>query len=308
MSKTYVKAKPQQGLKQNNNSNYNSNKKTKNYKSYNKKAMPRKNYNNNNNNNNNNSIPTTKIQKKKEICEMQNHKKMVRFNEIVEVGYTHPADEYDRTSIIASRLTSEDVMDILRLREQFRMETLEATKQRAMEESQQSSPLMSNLMMTSSMTEMNLAVYASTSQGNPSLLTEVPSVTTSIISSPVLTTRTTEEDGITQNQREIEYLIYQKQQLENNYFEALHYQQALQLLAQQQQQQQNIDLWRLYLQQQQQHTYESDIYLQQANSSFYSSILSNNVSPSMALWYSQDNTMTNSDYNAIPLMTEMEVM
>lgn len=297
MSKSYVKTKPQ-GLKQYNNTNNNSSKKGKNYKSYNKKAMSRKNYNYNNNN----TIPTTKIQKKKEICEIPNHKKMVCFNEIVEVGYTHPADEYDRTSISTSRLTSEDVMEILHLREQFRMETLEATKQRTMEESQQSSPVMNNLMMSSSMTEMNFAVYASTSQGNPSLLTEVPSVTTSIISSPVLTTRTTEEDRISQNQREIEYLIYQKQQLENNYLEALHYQQALQLIAQQQQQQQNIDLWRLYLQQQQ--SFESDIYLQQANSSFYSNALSNNISPSMALWYAQDN----SDYNAIPLMTEMEVM
>jgi len=300
MSKTYARVKSQ-GLKQNSNTNNNNgnNKKMKNYKSYNKKSSPRKYYNNNSNN----SVNTSKIQKRKEQYEVPIVRKMVHFNEIVEVGYTHPAEEYDRTSIVASKLTSEDIVEILQLREQFRLETLEATKKRAMEESQQASPIMGNLMPSSP--NMNFAVYASTSQGNSSLLTEVPSITTSIISSPVLTPRSNDDEAISQKQKEIEYMIYQRQQMENSYLEALHYQQALQLLNQQQQQQQH--LWRLYSQQQQAFI-ESDLYLQQANSSYYSNALSNNISPSMSLWFAQDSNMIPTEYDAFPLMTQMEVM
>jgi len=287
MSKSYVRSKAQ-SFKQN--SNNNNNKKVRNSKSYNKKLIQRKNYNNNT------KSTSTKIQKKKEVCEVQMLKKEVHFNEIVEVGYTHPSEEYDRTSIVASKLTSEDILEILSLREQYRKETIEATKQRAMEEAKQTSPVMS------SPTISNLAVYASTSVGSSSLLTEVPTVTPSIISSPVLTPRT-KEDDLAQKQREIEYMIYQKQQLENNYLEALHYQQTLQYLAQQQQ---NFDLWRLY---NQQSFIESDIYLQQTNTSYYpSTFVNNNVSPSMALWFAPDNAPFPSDYEVYPLMTQMEVM
>jgi len=292
MSKSYVKSKSQ-SFKQNSNNN---NKKTRNNKSYNKKIMQRKNYNNN--------IKSSyaKIQKKKEVCEAPVLKKMVHFNEIVEVGYTHPSEDYDRTSIVASKLTSEDIIDILNLRKQFEKETIEATKQKALEEAQQTSPTMSNLMPTTT-TMSNLAIYASTSVGNSSLLTEVPTVTPSIISSPVLTSHTKEED-LAQKQREIEYMIYQKQQMENNYLEALHYQQTIQFLAQQQQ---NYDLWRIYAQQQ--NIIESDIYLQQANPSLYSSTYANNnISPSMALWFAQDVVPIPSDYEFFPLMTQMEVM
>jgi len=298
MSKSYARVKSQ-GLKQNSNTNTNNNngnKKMKNYKSYNKKSSPRKHYNNSTNSSGNSS----KIQKKKEQYEVPVLRKMVHFNEIVEVGYTHPAEEYDRTSIVASKLTSEDIVEILHLREQFRLETIEATKKRAMEESQQSSPIMGNLMPSSP--NMNFAIYASTSQGNSSLLTEVPSITTSIISSPVLTPRSNEDELISQQQKEIEYMIYQRQQMENNYLEALHYQQALQLLNQQQQQQ---NLWRLYSQQQA--FIESDLYLQQANPSYYSNALSNNISPSMSLWFAQDSTMIPSEYD-YQLMAQMEVM
>jgi len=293
MSKSYVKSKSQ-SFKQN--SNNNNNKKTRNNKSYNKKVMQRKNYNNNI------KSSSAKIQKRKEVCEVPMLKKMVHFNEIVEVGYTHPSEDYDRTSIVASKLTSEDIIDILNLRKQFEKETIEATKQKALEEAQQTSPTMTNL-MPSSTTMSNLAIYASTSVGNSSLLTEVPTVTPSIISSPVLTPHTKEED-LAQKQREIEYMIYQKQQMENNYLEALHYQQTLQFLAQQQQ---NYDLWRLYAQQQ--NIIESDIYLQQANPSLYSSTYANNsISPSMALWFAQDIVPIPSDYELLPLMTQMEVM
>jgi len=296
MSKSYVRAKSQ-SFKQNSNNNNNNNgnnKKMKNSKPYNRKSMQRKFYNNNSNNNN-----TIKIQKKKEICDVP-MKKMVHFNEIVEVGYTHAAEEYDRTSIVASKLTAEDILEILHLREQFRMETLEVTRQRAMEESKQSSPILSNVMpSSSSMGDMNFAVYASTSIGNSSLLAEVPAVTPSIISSPVLTPRVNDDEMISQKQKEIEYMIYQKQQIENNYLEALHYQQALQILAQQQQQQ-NYDLWRLYSQPQQTFV-ESDLYLQ-AQSNFYSNL--NTVSPSMALWYAQDKAMS-TEYEAIPLMAQV---
>jgi len=290
MSKTYIRSK-QQGFKQNSNAtnNGNNNRKMRNPKSFNKKT-PRK-YNNNN------SVSGTKVQKKKEVCEVVPSmiKKMVHFNEIVEVGYTHPAEEYDRTSIVASKLTTDDILEILQLREQFRMETMEAVQQRAMEETQQSSPVLTNVIPTSN---MNFAIYASTSVGNSCLLTEVPSVTPSILSSPVLTPRTNDDEVITQQQREIEYMIYQKQQMENNYLEALHYQQALQILAQQQQQQQNFELWRLY---NQQPRIESDLYLKQANQTYYSSTFANNsASPSLSLWYAQE--------EALPLMTQMEVM
>jgi len=289
MSKSYVRSKSQ-SFKQNSNNN---NRKARNTKSYNKKLIQRKNYNNYNNT----KSSTTKIQKKKEVCEVQILKKTVHFNEIVEVGYTHPSEEYDRTSIVASKLTSEDILDILSLREQYRKETIEATKQRAMEEAKQTSPIMSSPSMS------NLAVYASTSVGNSSLLTEVPIVTPSIISSPVLTPRT-KEDDLAQKQREIEYMIYQKQQMENNYLEALHYQQTLQFLNQQQQ---NFDLWRMY--NQQQNLIESDIYLQQTNTSYYpSTFINNNVSPSMALWYAPETVPIPSDYEVYPLMTQMEVV
>ncbi|OUM62681.1 hypothetical protein PIROE2DRAFT_61720 [Piromyces sp. E2] len=307
MSKSYVRPKSQSFKPNSNNiNNNNGNKKMKNNnKPYNRKSMSRKYYNNNNNNNSNNTN-TIKIQKKKEIGDVP-MRKMVHFNEIVEVGYTHAAEEYDRTSIVASRLTSEDILEILHLREQFRIETLEATRQRAMEEAKQSSPVLTNNMPSSpSMGDMNLAVYASTSIGNSSLLTEVPAVTPSIISSPVLTPRANDEEMITQKQKEIEFMIYQKQQMENSYLEALHYQQALQIFAQQQQQQQqqqNYDLWRLYSQPQ---TFvESDLYLQ-AQANLYSNI--NNVSPSMALWYAQDKVMMSTEYETVPLMTQMEVM
>lgn len=291
MSKTFVRAKSQ-GFKQNstNNNNNGNNKKMKNNKPYNRKSMPRKYYNSNNS--------TIKNQKKKEICNVP-MKKMVHFNEIVEVGYTHAAEEYDRTSIVVSKLTSEDILDLLHLRERFRMETLEASRQKAMEESKQSSPVLSNIIPSSpSISEMNLAVYASTSIGNSSLLTEVPAVTPSIISSPVLTPRTKDDEMKSQKQKEIEYMIYQKQQMENNYLEALHYQQAIQVLAQQQQ---NYDLWRLYSQPQQSFI-ESDLYLQ-AQYNFYSNI--NNVSPSMALWYAQDKVMMSNDYETVPLMAQV---
>ncbi|KAG4096501.1 hypothetical protein H8356DRAFT_457490 [Neocallimastix lanati (nom. inval.)] len=291
MSKSYTRVKSQ-GLKHNSNTNNNNgNKKMKNYKTYNKKSYQRKYYNSNN------SMSNVKIQKMEQL-EMPISKK-VRFNEIVEVGYTHPAEEYDRTSITTSKLTTEDVIEILHLREQFRMETLEATKKRAMKESQQSSPNMGNLIMPSS-PNMHFAVYASTSQGNSSLLTEVPSCTTSVISSPVLTPRAQEEEIISQKQREIEFMIYQRQQMENSYLEALHYQQILQLIKQQQQQ----NLWRLYSQQPQS-LIESDIYLQQANSSYYTNALTNNVSPSMSLWFGQNQSMIPSEYDNIPLMEVM---
>jgi len=235
MSKSYVKVKSQ-GLKQNSNGNNNNGvKKVKNYKSYNKKSIPKKYYNSN-------SMTAAKIQRKKEQIEIPVSKR-IHFNEIVEVGFTHSAEEYDRTSIVTSKLTSEDILEILHLREQFRLETLEATNKRAMEESQQS-PIMGNIMPSSP--NMNFAIYASTGQGNSSLLTEVPSLTTSIISSPVLTPRVNEDEFISQQQKEIEFMIYQRQQMENSYLEALHYQQTLQILNQQQQQ----NLWRLYSQQQ----------------------------------------------------------
>jgi len=295
MSKSYSRVKSQ-GLKQNsNNTNNNGNKKMKNYKSYNKKSYQRKYYNSNS------SMSNVKIQKKEQLEKLISKK--VSFNEIVEVGYTHPAEEYDRTSIVTSKLTNDDILEILHLREKFRMETLEATKKRAMEESQsqQSSPNMGNLVMPSS-PNMHFAIYASTSQGNSSLLTEVPSCTTSIISSPILTPRAEEEEMISQKQREIEFMIYQRQQMENSYMEALHYQQALQFINQQQQ-----NLWRLYSQQPQA-LIESDIYLQQAKSSYYSNALTNNVSPSMSLWFGQNQSMIPSDYDNIPLMPQMEVM
>ncbi|ORX49959.1 hypothetical protein BCR36DRAFT_583572 [Piromyces finnis] len=297
MSKSYVRAKSQ-GFKQNSNNNNNgnsNNKKMKNNKAFNRKSIQKKYYNNPSN------TSTFKTQKKK-LCSAS-MKKMVHFNEIVEVGYTHAAEEYDRTSIVASKLTKEDILEILHLREKFRMETMEATRQRAIEESNQSSPVFTNVMPSSPiMDDMNLAVYASTSIGNSSLLTEVLAVPPSIISSPVLTPRTNDDEMITQKQREIEYMIYQKQQMENNYLEALHYQQALQVLAQQQQ---NFDLWRLYSQPQQTFI-ESDLYLQPSNSNYYANI--NNVSPSMALWYAQDKAMYPAEYEPVQLMTQMEVM
>jgi len=296
MSKSYVRAK--QGFKQNSNNNY---RKTKNNKSYNRKNAQKKYYNSNNNNNNksNNNIKAQKkkemneVPVKKEICDAS-MKKMVHFNEIVEVGYTHAPEEYDRTSIATSEITNEDIIEMINLRKQSRMETMEAIRQRAMEESQPvSSPCMSDL---------NLTVYASTSIGNSSLLTEVPAVTPSIISSPVLTPRNLDDEILSQKRKEIEYMIYQKQQMENNYFEALQYQKALQYIIQQQQQ----NLWKMYTQPQQQTFVDSEFYLQQANSAIFNNI--NNVSPSMTLWYAQDQFMIPPEYESIPLMTQMEVM
>lgn len=77
-------------------------------------------------------IENQKNDKKTMVNEMNEIKKVkkVVFNEIVEVGYTHSSEDYDRTSQHLTKLNQKDILEILILRNQYQTETQRLEKER----------------------------------------------------------------------------------------------------------------------------------------------------------------------------------
>lgn len=178
-------------------------------KQYYKKNVSKKVYNNNKKQQQQQQQPKEQPQQQ-QMVKKPLQKKRVVFNEIVEVGYTHHPMDYDRSSISISQLTKNDILEILYLRRQYQEETQRIQQKYDLAQAKENH-VVPQVQQQQQQPVEEKVIGAEKEQEEEKLKTQQQQ-------------QQQEQENARMIQREIEFQIYQRQQLEKKYMEHLQYQ------------------------------------------------------------------------------------